>query len=159
MFDSFSSTTPFLAAIRARMSAIRAQRKALDSEYGELETAERVAQRLERVFVGPTQVESSALSVNRRETLPMNAAPKRQCDYIIAVLQSSENPWIESSQALHNEVVRIYNVHIPYNSWHPLVSKLKSDGIIVRKGTAVALKDRVKGRTEPDGSNSKEAAD
>jgi len=151
--------TSFLLAIRSRMAEIRVQRQALDSEYGELETAERVAQRLEPILAVKTETDTTGAKSKGSERPANGTAPKRQTDYIKAVLKSSENPWCASFQVLHDEIKRIYDVDIPNNSLHPLLSKLKSEGVIVRNGLALALKERVEGHRQPEVFDRKAAAE
>lgn len=134
---STEPTEPNLSTVRQRRSAIAKQIKALQTEDGELEIAERVLTRL-----APT-TRSRDTNGGGLDFGNPDPPPVTQKDLVIATLRARAEPWIESSRALQAEIQETHGVHIRDSSLLPLLTTLKDDKIIKRDSdNRIALAER-----------------
>lgn len=143
-----------LETIRARRIEIVAEKKRLDAEDSELEIAERVLVRMSAskpmdtsggsVGCG-TQGSLLALSLSGggeiTETRKVLAPTHEQM--VRSVLANTRETWFSSSGAIGAAVLATFGVEIPKTSLRPMLSKMKRDGVIIRRGEkGFALRER-----------------
>lgn len=121
-----------LVTIRARRAEIARAISLLQTEDRELATAEAVLQRF-----------SSAASPGATVGVPPDrrSRPRNQREFVLDVLASSEPVWLRSSEIVRLAKLR-WGVDLPEPSLRPLLSVMKQQRLIVRKGRLVALSER-----------------
>lgn len=133
--------TDTLSDIRTRRAQIAKLKGELDEEDEELATAEKVVARLE---AGHGRANGAHAAPVRRRPAAGNKPTNR--DLVLAVLKSSEEPWIETSAQLHEKIKEIHGVDINFNgTLLPMLSDLKKHKVILRDGPKIALASRLKG--------------
>jgi hypothetical protein len=128
--ESLMSDT--LATIQARRAEIARAISLLQTEDQELATAEAVLQRFSRAAKPGSTV---GLPPNPR------SRPRNQREFVLDVLASSEPVWLRSSDIVRLAKLR-WGVDLPEPSLRPLLSVMKQQRLIVRKGRLVALSER-----------------
>jgi hypothetical protein len=145
-----------LTRIRNRLAEIDQLTQALDKEREELLIAERVVARLSATAdlpssngahpMGALTAAAIAQSGNPMETaIATVSRTLSQKALITSTLKAAAEPWIESSNALHEQIKKIHGKDIPKGSFQPLLWQLDKEGLIVRKDSKIALAERVKG--------------
>ncbi len=132
-----------LDKIKARRSELAAQLRAIEQEERELQIAEKVLLRLARIPAISPNIGSGIW----REKLDRNNASdatQRAATTPNLVLQSltqSAVVWLTSNE-VQADVTRMKGAEVPMSTISPTLSNLKKDGIIVRDGNKVALRER-----------------
>ena len=129
---------PNLTTVRTRRAQIAKLRQALDDEDKRLEITEQELTRLgasAQVSNGHTVTASNEVTVQQ---------PVTQKDLVIATLRTYPTVWVDSSRELHTAIERTHGVNIANSSFMPLLTSLKSKGIIRRDArNRIALAERV----------------
>ena len=120
-----------LEQIRAERAQIVQQRAALDKRDAELAIAERVLAGMSGVSPPITPFVVTAHS---------NKEPSRK-DKVLDIL--SDGPLWMTSSSINLSVARKYGQLIKPSSFHPLLTDLKNEGVILRDGNKLALKSRI----------------
>jgi len=144
--------------VRARRARIAREIELLRAEEAELALAEAALERLARsIGVEPPrsedldQLEKGLTALHQASVAEIGREPKSdsgwvrpatQRDYILKVLEEASPPWVHSRdiQAVARER---WGVVLPIQSLRPLLTSMKTKGVIVRKGRLIALRRRV----------------
>lgn len=124
-----------LSMIRARLAEISRQQESLIKEAQELEIAVRVLTRLAAT--------SSVTGASEPPQVVRVGAPASQRGLVIAALRVSADPWFASPAELRAEIEQTHSVKIKNTSFQPLLSNLKTQGVVVRDGLRIALAERL----------------
>lgn len=120
---------PNLATVRARRAEIARQRKSIDEEDAELAVAERALVRLAL----PRQTNGAVLAER----------PTTNIDLIVEALKRHSEPWVRDAKHLHALIVQEFSIDMKESSLMPLLSRLRSEGVIRRQDSKIALTQRV----------------
>jgi hypothetical protein len=132
-----------LNAIAAKREEIRTEIDRLKAEDADLVRAEEV---LSRLNPGQAPAASARLKAPRQEPVRASLAhrpPKSHRELVIAALGHAPKPWLRS-----NDIIEIANQRwgavIADKSLRPLLTVMKREGVIVRDGRWVALRERAR---------------
>lgn len=136
-----------LRAIEARRADIAAQAEALHAEDAELAVAERALRRLLQNDLkssfrpsesAPARSEAAA---PRRGRTPKFGA-KSQRELVLEALSEAKETWLDTATIL-SSVKATAGIALPKKTISPLLSVMRREGVILRKGRTVALANRV----------------
>lgn len=123
-----------LDQIRRQRADLARQRAALDKRDAELAIAEKVLAELEGAVASPApstmELLLSAPTASRRER-------------VVEAL-SGERVWM-TSREINNAIAKRHGMLIKSTSLLPMLTNLKNEGVVVRDGDKIALKERVEG--------------
>ncbi len=123
-----------LSVLRARRAEIAREIELLRGEDADLATAETVLAR----FSGERAHPPAA-------PLRKGERPTSQREFVIAVLSESDPAWLQTGEIIA-EVKKRWTHKIPAPSLRPLLSGMKREGVIARRGRLIALATRVVGK-------------
>jgi hypothetical protein len=133
---------PNLSSVRTRRAQLAKQIKQLQDEDEELAIAERA---LTRLAVGTSAISSmSSVSEPTKINGATHETPVTHRDLVIATLKHRADPWVPGSKALLDEISETHGLAIQRNSFLPLLSNLKKEGVITRDvAKRIALTERI----------------
>lgn len=129
-----------LAILRVRRAEIARQIELLRGEDADLATAEAVLSR----YAGGDGRARQAPAPGRRKG--QERRPQSQREFVIAVLSACEPAWLQANEILE-EIPRRWGHEISAKSLRPLLSAMKREGVIARRGRLVALAQRAVGKS------------
>jgi len=141
---------PVLQAIEDRRAEIAAQLAALKNEDNELAIAESALKRLlVRGPVGPPAQRTLRTIAQKTATRGKRGrAPKfgdkSQRELVVDALQRAKTPWLDTATIIQT-VHATDGIELPKKTLSPLLSVMKREGVILRQGRSVALKQRIAG--------------
>lgn len=135
-------------SLQQRRAEIAREIEALKAEDKDLAHAERILQRLLQNSGPPAKRQAAKSNIEEASAESARAASARgrrpksgdksQKDLVIEALSRSSEPWLNVRDIIQ-EVHDLSGVAIPRKTLSPLLSYLKRDGVIARKGRSVAL--------------------
>lgn len=129
-------SNPTLKDVQARRADVARQRRILEIEDQDLAVAERILLQLANSKVGdPPQSHTRTQG-------------KGQKWVVLDVLEQGE--LLQDQEAIQEAAARLHGIEIKMTSLQPLISKLKAERSLVRKGNKFALASRY-AREEGDG--------
>ena len=135
-----------LARILARLEVIKNERAKLDNEERDLQAAVRVLKRF-----GISVIPSAAFASGSSQvtgTSSTEIKPQTKAEMIVGILTSAEPPWM-TGQAIREKFSAAKGEEVAMTALSPMLSKLKEDGVLVRRGLEVALASRVQNIEAP----------
>ena len=126
-----------LAVLRARRAEIAREIELLRGEDADLATAENVLGR----YANLSRPGQAPVPAPRRKS----ERPGSQREFVMDVLLDCDPPWLQTGEILE-AVARRWNHKIPAQSLRPLLSGMKREGVIARRGRLVALSSRAVGK-------------
>lgn len=120
--------------IRAERAKIAQQRAALEKRDAELAVAERVLAEFDGVTIVPVPPEAVQVQ-------PYSGREPSRRDKVLDVL--AEGALWATSAEINRAVARKFGFLIKPSSFHPLLTDLKNEGVILRDGNKLALKSRI----------------
>lgn len=124
-----------LADIQARRDTIAREMERLRFEDEELAIAEQVMERLAGAEPKPRRPLATPQAAN---------APRSQREFVLDVLETSPEPWLKAKEIIALARTR-WSVVIPEKSLRPLLTVMKNQRLIERRGRLVALRRRARG--------------
>lgn len=121
-------TNPTLKDVQARRADVARQRRILESEDQDLAVAERILLQL---------ANSKVSDVSQS---PVRTQGKGQKWAVLDALEQGE--LFQDQEAVREAASRLHGIEIKITSLQPLISKLKTDGLLVRQGNKLALASR-----------------
>lgn len=123
------------AVIRARRAEIAHAIELLKAEDEDLATTELVLRRL------GTETAAGDVELNKERTKPGGAKPTSQRQFVLTALAVSPAAWLRTPEIVSLVSAR-WGVQLPEASLRPLLSVLKREKLILRRGRFVALRER-----------------
>lgn len=127
--------TVTLADILARRDVIAREIERLRLEDEELAIAEQVMERLGGVEPKPRRPLAAPQAAN---------APRSQREFVLDAPETSPEPWLLAKEIIAIARTR-WSVAIPEKSLRPLLTVMKNQRLIERRGRLVALRRRARG--------------
>lgn len=124
-----------LADIQARRDTIAREIECLRLEDEELAIAEQVMERLGGTEPRARQPFATPQAAN---------APRSQREFVLDALEISPEPWLKAKEIIAIARKR-WSVVIPEKSLRPLLTVMKNQRLIERRGRLIALRRRARG--------------
>ncbi|MEZ5960632.1 MAG: hypothetical protein R3C30_09440 [Hyphomonadaceae bacterium] len=129
-----------LADIQARRDEIAREIERLRLEDEELAIAEQVLERLSGAEPRPRRPQPTPQAAN---------APRSQREFVLDALETSPEPWLKAKEIIAMARKR-WAVVIPEKSLRPLLTMMKNQRLIERRGRLVAIRHRARsGAADP----------
>jgi hypothetical protein len=124
-----------LEVVQARRDEIARELDSLRHEDQQLEIAE---QALRKLAVRPAPLNAARIL----STAPAaHREPRSQREVVLQVLREAKEPWMRSGEIVDQAHTR-WSIRVPEKSLRPLLSVMKREGAIVRRGRLIAATDR-----------------
>lgn len=137
-----------LARILARLEVIKTERAKLENEERDLQAAVRVLKRFGISAFPATGFAAGHSTANAVSSFQIK--PQTKAEMIVGILTVADTPWM-TGQAIREKFSAAKGEEITMASISPMLSKLKDDGVLVRRGLEVALASRVQKAEAPSG--------